>query len=138
MSIEHESSISGGCLCGEVRFRIDGEAVFQLLCYCADCRKVSGSDAYAAFVVPRDTLTLETGSPTGFSVQAKSGRTNRRNFCGTCGSRLWADLEMGFASVSGGALDDPERFQPTMVHCENDAPTWARIPDQLESLPDAD
>ena len=133
--MEKEIPILGGCLCGDVRFRVPGEAAFQMLCYCSDCRKVSGSDAYAAFVVPRETLTVEAGTPTSFAVKAKSGRINRRNFCGTCGSRLWADLEMGFASVSGGALDDPERFQPTMVHCENDAPSWARIPDHLQSLP---
>ena len=67
---------------------------------------------------------------------AKSGKTNTRNFCATCGSRLWADLDLGFASVSGGSLDDPDNFQPTMIHCENDAPNWGRVPSQLESLPE--
>ena len=58
------------------------------------------------------------------------------NFCGKCGSRVWADLDTGVASVAGGSLDDPEVFQPTMVHCENDAPSWARVPSSLASLPD--
>ena len=99
--------IQGGCLCGAVRYSIVGEPVFQLYCYCTDCRRVSGTDGYAAYVVQRSDLTLDQGEPTSFSVTAKSGRTNTRNFCGKCGSRLWADLELGFASVAGGSLDDP-------------------------------
>ena len=130
-----KDQVSGGCLCGEVSFSIVGEAVAQLLCFCPDCRKISGADAYAAYVVPRAALTLEAGTPTSYTVTAASGRLNKRNFCGTCGSRLWADLEMDLASVSGTALNDPEVFQPTMVHCESGAPTWARIPEHMESLP---
>ena len=128
--------VKGGCLCGAIRYSISGEPVVQLYCYCRDCTKVSGTDGYAAYVVPRDSLTLDQGQPVGFSVTAKSGRTNTRHFCGSCGSRLWADLDTGLASVSGGSFDDPEHFSPTMVHCENDAPSWGRVPTALESLPE--
>ena len=119
--------IQGGCLCGAVRYSIVGEPVFQLYCYCTDCRRVSGTDGYAAYVVQRSDLTLDQGEPTSFSVTAKSGRTNTRNFCGKCGSRLWADLELGFASVAGGSLDDPEVFQPGREFCQVDVilrPHW--------------
>ena len=127
--------VTGGCLCGAVRYSIVGEPVVQLFCYCTDCTKVSGTDGYAAYVVQRSNLTLDQGQPSSFSVTAKSGRTNTRNFCATCGSRLWADLDTGLASVAGGSLDDPGNFQPTMVHCELDAPPWSRVPDHLDSLP---
>ena len=128
--------VKGGCLCGAVRYSIAGVPLVQMYCYCTDCRQVSGTDGYAAYVVQRSDLTLDQGEPIGYSVTAKSGRTNTRNFCGKCGSRVWADLDTGVASVAGGSLDDPEVFQPTMVHCENDAPSWARVPSSLASLPD--
>ena len=127
--------LTGRCLGGAGNFTSVGNPIAQLLCFCSDCRRISGADAYAAYVFPRPALTLTTGTPTSYTVSAASGRVNKRNFCGTCGSRLWADLEMGLASVSGTALSDPEIFKPTMVHCESDAPTWARIPGQMESLP---
>ena len=57
--------IQGGRLCGAVRYSIVGEPVFQLYCYCTDCRRVSGTDGYAAYVVQRSDLTLEQGEPTG-------------------------------------------------------------------------
>ena len=133
--------IEGGCLCGAVRYSIVGHPLAQLYCYCTDCRKVGGTDGYAAYIVQRTDLTLDQGQPSRFSVTAKSGRTNTRNFCGACGSRLWADVDIGatgaisVASVAGGSLDDPEMFQPTMIHCENDAPSWGRVPSHLDSLP---
>ena len=97
---EPKDQVIGSCLCSEVGFSIVGEAVAQLLCFCSDCRKISGADAYAAYVVPRAALTLKAGTPTSYTVTAASGRLNKRNFCGTCGSRLWADLEMSSTTES--------------------------------------
>jgi hypothetical protein len=34
---------SGGCLCGALRYEVEGEPLFAGYCYCADCRKGSGS-----------------------------------------------------------------------------------------------
>ena len=34
---------TGGCLCGDVRYRVRGEPVHVGRCHCADCRKESGS-----------------------------------------------------------------------------------------------
>jgi hypothetical protein len=127
--------VTGGCLCGDIRYSIVGQPLAQLYCYCIDCTKISGTDGYAAYVVQRSDLTLEKGNVSSYSVTAKSGRTNTRNFCSNCGSRLWADLDTGVASVAGGSLDDFKNFQPTMVHCEDDAPNWARVPSGLASLP---
>ena len=46
---------------GAVRYSIVGEPVIQLYCYCTDCRRVSGTDGYAAYVVQRSDLTLDQG-----------------------------------------------------------------------------
>ena len=126
--------VEGGCLCGAIRYSIIGEPVVQLY-YCSDCRKVSGTDAYAAYVVPRANLTLEKGQPVSYSVTAKSGRTNTRNFCASWQQTL-GRLRYWVSRVSGGSFDDPEHFSPTMVHCESGAPSWSRIPAELESLPE--
>ncbi|MFL2518087.1 MAG: GFA family protein [Candidatus Azotimanducaceae bacterium] len=66
---------------------------------------------------------------------ARSGRTYAKNFCSTGGSRLWADLDAGLATIAVGCLDAPANLRPTMVHCENDAPGWSRVPDRLASPP---
>ncbi len=127
--------VTGGCLCGDVRFSISGDPVVQLFCYCKDCLRASGTDGFAAYVVPRPTLTLDQGEISSYTVTAASGRANTRNFCGKCGSRLWADLEMGVASVAAGSLDDPSIFKPSMTHCVADGPSWARVDTALEEMP---
>ena len=123
-------------VCGAVRYSVSGEPVVQLYCYCTDCRKVSGTDGYAAYVVHRDDLTLEQGEPVRYSVTAKSGRTNTRNFCGKCGSRLWADLDTGVTSVAGGSLDDPDFFRPPWFIAKTMRLAGAGCPQALASLPE--
>ena len=70
---EPKDQLTGSCLCGAVSFSIVGDPVAQLLCFCSDCRRISGADAYAAYVVPRPALTLKTGTPTSYTVTAASG-----------------------------------------------------------------
>lgn len=122
--------VSGGCLCGSIRFEATAEAAFQLLCHCTDCQTVSGAAAYAAYVVPIDTLNVTKGEPAHFEVTAESGRINSRHFCPNCGTRVWAKLtEMGMASVNGLALDDRNHFQPAANHMADSAPGWCQLGD---------
>ena len=74
-------TVSGGCLCGEIRFETNADPAFQLLCHCTDCQTVSGAAAYAAYVVPLDALKVTQGEPAHFEVTADSGRINSRHFC---------------------------------------------------------
>ena len=48
---------------------------------------------------------------------------------------MWAELEAGFASVNGMALDDKMAFKPTHNHRVHNAPAWCAIDTALEDLP---
>lgn len=122
--------VSGGCLCGAIRFEAAAQPQIALLCHCTDCQRVSGAAAYAAYVVPIDSLSVVQGEPAHYDVTADSGRINSRHFCATCGSRVFAILkEMGMASVNGLALDDRNHFQPVANHRPETAPTWCSLGD---------
>jgi len=129
------AKISGGCLCGKTRFETTNEPVMQLLCHCTDCQTVSGSAFYTAYIVPLDSVLLTQGTLGGFAVKSDKGRNNLRRFCQDCGTRLWAELESGFASVNGMALDDPTHFDPTHNHRPETAPDWCAMNKALEVLP---
>jgi len=121
-------TISGGCLCGAIRFETNAVPAFQLLCHCTDCQIVSGAAAYAAYVVPIENLNVTQGHPSHYDVTANSGRINSRHFCPTCGTRVWAVLaEMGMASVNGLALDNRNHFQPAAKHMPGSAPSWCQF-----------
>ncbi|MEM7019552.1 MAG: GFA family protein [Pseudomonadota bacterium] len=129
--------ITGGCLCGKVRFETDAVPFHQLLCHCTDCQHVSGSAFYTAYIVPLASMTLLQGEPGSFAVKSDQGRDNTRKFCRDWGSRLWAEVGLGegMASVNGMALDDRSHFNPISNHRLETAPGWCQVDQSLTVLP---
>jgi hypothetical protein len=129
-------TISGGCLCGNIRYETTAEPAFPLLCYCTDCQTISGAAGYAAYGVPIDSIVVTRGEPAVFDIQADSGRINSRRFCPDCGTRVWAQLdEMGLASVNGLTLDQRDHFRPSANHLPDSAPSWCVLDETLEVFP---
>lgn len=83
----------GGCLCGGVRYRAQGEPFLTGLCHCADCRKESGSVVVAYGKWRRDRTVIYGDYATYAG----------RSFCPACGSRLFnlheADVEFRIGSL---------------------------------------
>jgi hypothetical protein len=79
-SIRHDRAVTrtGGCLCGAVRYRVDGEPVHVGRCHCADCRKESGS-AFSVY----GQWPIED-----FSLEGELAEFRGRGFCPRCGARL--------------------------------------------------
>ena len=82
---------TGGCLCGAVRYAVDGEPTHVGRCHCADCRKESGSafTVYAQWPSDRGELATYEG----------------RSFCPRCGSRLGCFDHEGDVEIRIGTLD---------------------------------
>ena len=101
--------ITGGCLCGAVRYTI-GAPVNQLIaCHCLNCQKHTGSGGSVNAVVPADQFRITKGEPKKYDDSAtKSGRTLSRFFCGGCGSPLFShrNPDIGVRIVRAGSLDD--------------------------------
>ena len=127
-------TVMAGCLCGEIRFSVADLPLMQVLCHCTDCQIISGAAYYCAYLVPLDTVSLQQGEPARYDVVADSGRRNSRRFCSSCGSRLWAELDSGVASVNGRCLDDLDHFQPSHNHLIGSATSWCQINRDLEEI----
>jgi hypothetical protein len=94
----------GGCLCGAVRFQVEGEPYRTGLCHCADCRKESGSSFVYFAHWSRDAFSV-TGD-----LKAYAGRS----FCPHCGCRLFCLNEQD-VEIRLGSLDEaPSRIFPQM------------------------
>ena len=130
--------ISGGCLCGSVRFRGEAEARFQVKCYCTDCRRLSAAGHAAMIGFARDAVAIE-GKVTEFRSKADSGRAVMRAFCSTCGAGIYAENaampDMVFLRAS--ALDDPSVFEPQLAVFASRAPAWDKVNDGLLAFPEA-
>ncbi len=127
------AQITGGCLCGKVRYSANVEPVFTGVCHCRDCQKFSGS-AFAVVVgVPKAALSVQ-GKLAGFSKPGDSGKPIERRFCPECGSSI-ADEAAALPNVvmiSGGTLDDPSWVKPGMqIYCDS-AQSWVQLGDGMQ------
>ena len=94
----------GSCLCGAVRFEVEGELEGPDACHCTQCRRQSGH-YFASTNVRRDALHIEGGENVTWF---RSSEKVRRGFCATCGSLLfWDPIGRDITSVAMGAFDKP-------------------------------
>jgi hypothetical protein len=95
-------SVTGGCLCGKVRFIASSRPYRVGLCHCLDCRKHHGALFHASAIFPETSVTIsgETHSYAG------------RHFCPTCGSSVFARSDDEI-EINLGSLDAPDQFTPT-------------------------
>lgn len=82
--MKQQEKITGGCLCGDVRFEIVSAPKLTEYCHCTTCRKASGSPVMAWAGVASDGFKLLKGEP---AVYASSPGVER-GFCGRCGTTL--------------------------------------------------
>lgn len=94
----------GSCLCGAVRFEVDGPLPEASACHCTKCRKHTGH--YEAGVdLPRDRVRISGQDAVSWYF---SSEKVRRGFCRHCGSSLFFDpVERGWISINLGAFDGP-------------------------------
>jgi hypothetical protein len=124
--------ITGGCLCGAVRYEAAGAPAYMGFCYCADCRKASGSGfipfmGFAAGAVKVSGPTLQ------FRSQGLRGEAVR-NSCPLCGGLVFGGGAHAEDShnIYAGSLDDPSRFVPTVAIFAASRPDWAPMPPGLK------
>lgn len=129
--------IAGGCLCGAVRFRTDGEPQFQVKCYCTDCRKLSAAGHAAMIGFSREAVAIE-GTATEYHSKADSGRAVMRAFCPKCGAGVYAENSAmpHMIFVRASVLDDPNLFTPQMAVWASRAPQWDRVNEGLHAFPE--
>jgi hypothetical protein len=100
--------VTGGCLCGSVRYQVNGPLRSIIACHCEQCRRSSGHFVAATacrrahFVLLRDATLQWFSAVSGF----------RRGFCKQCGSSLFFEETGGErVSIAAGSLDAPQGLQ---------------------------
>jgi hypothetical protein len=127
--------ITGGCLCGDLRYEAKAAPRWMGFCYCADCRKASGS-GFIPFMGFDASVLIISGRWTVHRMTHADGRTAVRNSCLVCGGLVfggpWGESES--YNIYAGSLDDPSHFKPTVAIFTRDAPAWLVIPPGLKQF----
>lgn len=129
--------LTGGCLCGQVRYAYRGEVGPSIYCHCNDCRRITGSAFNVGVRFEHAQFTLTAGTTKGFTKQADSGNELTRHFCANCGSPLYssAPRNRSFIYVKAGTVDDPTLIEPASQSWVTSKVKWADIDDSLPSYP---
>jgi hypothetical protein len=134
--------ITGGCLCGAIRYEIEGEPFRIANCHCDDCRKATGS-AYATNLFFKDEqVKLLQGSLKNFKHTADSKNAMTKEFCDTCGSQIFGSGAMrpGVRNVKVGSIDDASFVKPDVNLYTSHALSCTLIDenvDNFEAMPPA-
>ena len=130
--------ITGGCLCGKIRYTVSQPLQNIIACHCTHCQKVSGAGASHNALVPASAVTFTAGQPRLFEDTAQSGNLLKRYFCGDCGSPIYSQRakvpELMVLKV--GTLDAPGELKLVMNIWTNSARPWMHIDPATERHPE--
>ena len=136
-------ALTGGCQCGQVRYRIAGSRPPVYVCHCRECQKQSASAFGMSLSVRAADFAVE-GETGSWERATDIGTRTRCFFCPRCGSRVYhrSSASGDRVTVKGGSLDDTgwlrpvahiwvSRKQPWVV-LDRSVPAHDTQPDDLE------
>jgi len=118
--------LTGGCLCGAVRYTLTAPIRRAVNCHCTRCRKISGAAFQTIFLVRKDDFRLDAGEGELSSYVVSEVAT--KHFCRTCGTAVYSSLTRlpKHVLLPLGSLDDPKLVTPEInIHCEKMLP-WVK------------
>ena len=118
--------ITGGCVCGAVRYESNAAPLMMVKCHCRDCQQTTGGPYVPAVIFPYSAFKITKGKLQRYGTPSLAGRHNLRGFCANCGSRLTGaeNPGKGIIGVLAASLDDPSWFKPQMDLFVSDAQSW--------------
>ena len=131
----NDQAITGGCLCGKVRYMIAGTVGPASYCHCEDCRWSTGSAFNIGIRTANEGFKLTCGAPRHHTKTGDSGNSITRHFCGDCGSPIYSasPVHPDHVFVRAGTLDDPTVVGPTHQSWLDSAVSWAFVDNSLKA-----
>ena len=131
----NEEAMTGGCLCGALRYVARPDPDTAYYCHCRDCQIGSGSAFHVSVFADRSSFQILSGETATYSKVADSGNKIERVFCPKCGTAVyWTGEkfpELVILTIS--SLDNPESIKPVREIWTQRAVPWSRIPENIES-----
>jgi hypothetical protein len=124
-----ELSLTGGCLCGGVRFEIAEPLVSAGYCHCTRCQRRTGTAASPQARIAPGSLRLVSGEELVRLFEPPDGFA--KAFCSRCGSALWSRSpdDHDVISVRLGAFDHDPGVRPAYRQFVAHAAPWEPLPD---------
>ncbi|HWS74117.1 MAG TPA: GFA family protein [Quisquiliibacterium sp.] len=126
--------LTGGCLCGAIRYTVSAPVEKLIACHCTDCQHASGTGASINALLPSSALAFTKGSTKVFSKPADSGNVLNRHFCADCGSPVYSQRANApeFLVLKVGGLDSHEGLRVAMNIWTRSRRPWTLMDTSIE------
>ena len=131
--------LEGGCYCGQLRYKSEGEPMVRAQCHCRECQYLSGGGPNYFMLVAPDGFAYTSGTPKAFT-RSDLAEPVTREFCGACGTGvLTRRQDQAELVLKIGTLDDPSVFgAPRIAIFTCDKQAFHHVPEgvpEFEKLP---
>lgn len=112
-SVQIEGVHTGGCQCGQLRYRTEGLPTRAAVCHCRYCQTRTGS-AFGVSAYFAAWKVQVTGKAQDYRFTTESGRAFTTHFCPSCGTNVLWSLEMSpdLIGIAAGTFDPPTFWFP--------------------------
>ena len=125
-----ELPLEGGCLCGDVRYRIDAQPLWTAYCHCTTCRRSTGAPVTMFVGARSDSVRFTAGKRAMYA----SSPDVQRGFCARCGTPLTYESERrwpGETHFYVSTFDVPQALPPAFHVFHEERLEWLDISDAL-------
>jgi hypothetical protein len=127
-------ALTGGCLCGAIRYEARGAPFHRTVCHCSMCRRSTGAPMVAWFSVKLADFAITAGQPSHYRSSAQAVRS----CCPTCGTQLTFKYDgLAEIDVTVGSLDDPAAVAPNDHTYVSSQLPWVKLDDGLPQYDEA-
>ena len=123
--------LSGGCLCGSIRYTILQQPILAYTCNCRFCQKDTGTAYRSALAILNENVELIGKSFSVYTYKSvEHGRELYKNFCPNCGTTISLKTER-FPErqvIMIGTLDDPSQIELSTHMFAEEALDWVEFP----------
>jgi hypothetical protein len=128
--------LTGGCACGDVRYRLESAPMFVHCCHCRDCQRQTGTAFVLNALIETDRVTILSGELARSPMPTDSGRPHGVDRCVQCGTALWSEYagltRLRFVRV--GTLDEPSALTPDVhIYVRSKLP-WVTLPEGVPAF----
>ena len=123
--------LSGGCLCGSIRYTILQQPILAYTCNCRFCQKDTGTAYRSALAILNEHVELIGKDISVYTYKSvEHGRELYKNFCPDCGTTISLKTER-FPErqvIMIGTLDDPSQIELSTHMFAEEAFDWVEFP----------
>ncbi|TAJ73852.1 MAG: GFA family protein [Phenylobacterium sp.] len=118
---------TGGCRCGQVRFKVTAGPLITMACHCTGCQKMTASAFSLSALFPAEAFEVTAGEPV---IGGLHGAEAQHFFCPYCMSWMFTRPSQppGFVNVRSTMFDGVEGLEPFVETYVSEKLPWATTP----------